>query len=244
MSTKHHNLSQLDAPLPSAADMKFGIVVAEWNREITEALLEGAVQTLRSAGCSDLNIQIKYVPGTFELTLGTQFFAEYTDVDAVIALGCVVQGETRHFDFICQGVTQGITQLQIQWNMPVAFGILTVNDQQQAFDRAGGKYGNKGNEAADLFRKQQATGTTKEYEEALFSTTIDTVGYGKILTANIFIPIKIEDNCYVINYDNTTFYVNTNTGIISKVFYENSNVYCTYKLKNNAVIENEVIKPE
>ena len=109
MSTKHHNLSQLDAPLPSAADMKFGIVVAEWNREITEALLEGAVQTLRSAGCSDLNIQIKYVPGTFELTLGTQFFAEYTDVDAVIALGCVVQGETRHFDFICQGVTQGIT---------------------------------------------------------------------------------------------------------------------------------------
>ena len=148
MTTKHHNLSQLDAPLPSAADMKFGIVVAEWNREITEALLEGAVQTLRSAGCSDLNIQIKYVPGTFELTLGTQFFAEYTDVDAVIALGCVVQGETRHFDFICQGVTQGITQLQIQWNMPVAFGILTVNDQQQAFDRAGGKYGNKGNEAA------------------------------------------------------------------------------------------------
>lgn len=84
----------------------------------------------------------------------------------------------------------------------------------------------------------------KEYEEAFFSTTIDTVGYGKILTANIFTPIKIEDNCYVINYDNTTFYVNTNTGIISKVFYENSNVYCTYKLKNNAVIENEVIKPE
>lgn len=87
-------------------------------------------------------------PALSSLTLGTQFFAEYTDVDAVIALGCVVQGETRHFDFICQGVTQGITQLQIQWNMPVAFGILTVNDQQQAFDRAGGKYGNKGNEAA------------------------------------------------------------------------------------------------
>ena len=84
----------------------------------------------------------------------------------------------------------------------------------------------------------------KEYEEALFSTTIDTVGYGKILTANIFTPIKIEDNCYVINYDNTTFYVNTNMGIISKVFYENGNVSCTYKLKNNSVIENEVIKPE
>ena len=136
MSTKHHNLSQLDAPLPSAADMKFGIVVAEWNREITEALLEGAVQTLRSAGCSDLNIQIKYVPGDFRADSRYPVFSpNIRTSDAVIALGCVVQGETRHFDFICQGVTQGITQLQIQWNMPVAFGILTVNDQQQAFDR-------------------------------------------------------------------------------------------------------------
>ena len=148
MATRHHNLSQFDAPLPSAADMKFCIVVAEWNRDITEALLEGAVRTLRKAGCPDMNIEIKYVPGTFELTLGTQFFAEYSDVDAVIALGCVIQGDTRHFDFICQGVTQGITQLQIQWNMPVSFGILTVNDRQQALDRAGGRLGNKGDEAA------------------------------------------------------------------------------------------------
>ena len=124
--------------------MRFGIVVAEWNREVTEALLEGAVRTLRAAGCPDLNIQIKYVPGTFELALGAQFFAEYTDVDAVIALGCVIQGDTRHFDFICQGVTQGITQLQIQWNMPIAFGVLTVNDMQQALDRCGGRHGNKG----------------------------------------------------------------------------------------------------
>jgi len=144
MATKKHNLSQFDSPLPSAAEMRFGIVVAEWNREVTEALLEGAVRTLRAAGCPDLNIQIKYVPGTFELALGAQFFAEYTDVDAVIALGCVIQGDTRHFDFICQGVTQGITQLQIQWNMPIAFGVLTVNDMQQALDRCG----NKGDEAA------------------------------------------------------------------------------------------------
>ena len=100
--------------------MRFGIVVAEWNREVTEALLEGAVRTLRAAGCPDMNIQVKYVPGTFELSLGAQFFAEYTDVDAVIALGCVIQGDTRHFDFICQGVTQGITQLQIQSNGQVA----------------------------------------------------------------------------------------------------------------------------
>ena len=139
MATKKHNLSQFDSPLPSAAEMRFGIVVAEWNREVTEALLEGAVRTLRAAGCPDLNIQIKYVPGTFELALGAQFFAEYTDVDAVIALGCVIQGDTRHFDFICQGVTQGITQLQIQWNMPIAFGVLTVNDMQQALDRCGGQ---------------------------------------------------------------------------------------------------------
>ena len=148
MATRTHNLSKFDAPLPSAADMKFGIVVAEWNREVTEALLEGAVRTLRNAGCPDLNIQIKYVPGTFELTLGAQFFAEYTDVDAVIALGCVVQVDTRHFDFICHGTTQGIIQLQIQWNMPVIFGVLTVNDMQQAIDRAGGRLGNKGDEAA------------------------------------------------------------------------------------------------
>ena len=148
MATAHHNLSQLDAPLPSAADMRFGIVVAEWNRKVTEALLEGAVRTLRAAGCPDVNIQIKYVPGTFELTLGAQFFAEYTEVDAVIALGCVIQGETRHFDFICQGVTQGITQVQMHWNMPIAFGVLTVENQQQALDRAGGRHGNKGDEAA------------------------------------------------------------------------------------------------
>lgn len=148
MATRHHNLSQFDAPLPSAADMRFGIVVAEWNREITEALLEGAVRTLRAAGCPDVNIQIKFVPGTFELTLGAQFFAEYTDVDAVIALGCVIQGDTRHFDFVCQGVTQGITQLQMQWNMPIAFGVLTVDNKQQALDRAGGCLGNKGDEAA------------------------------------------------------------------------------------------------
>ena len=137
MATKNHNLSKFDSPLPSAADMRFGIVVAEWNREVTEALLEGAVRTLRAAGCPDMNIQVKYVPGTFELSLGAQFFAEYTDVDAVIALGCVIQG-----------VTQGITQLQIQWNMPIAFGVLTVGDMQQALDRCGGRHGNKGDEAA------------------------------------------------------------------------------------------------
>jgi 6,7-dimethyl-8-ribityllumazine synthase len=128
--------------------MKFGVVVSEWNDEVTEALLSGCVRKLRESGCAEHNIQIKYVPGSFELPLGAQFFAEYTDVDAVIVLGCVVQGETRHFDYVCQGVTEGITRLAIDWNMPIAFGVLTTNDMQQALDRAGGKHGNKGDEAA------------------------------------------------------------------------------------------------
>lgn len=148
MATKNKNLSVFESPLPDASEMKFGIVVSQWNKQVTEALLSGAVKTLRKAGCPDMNIIVKYVPGTFELALGAQFFAEYTDVDAVIALGCVIQGETKHFDFVCQGATQGITQLMINWNMPIAFGVLTTNDLQQALDRAGGKYGNKGDEAA------------------------------------------------------------------------------------------------
>lgn len=148
MFEKKKDLSQFTSPLPSAADMRFGIVVSEWNEQVTGELLKGAVRTLKSAGCQEHNILVKYVPGTFELPLGAQFFAEYTDVDAVIALGCVVQGETRHFDYICSGATQGIMQLQITWNMPIAFGVLTTNDMQQALDRAGGKHGNKGDEAA------------------------------------------------------------------------------------------------
>lgn len=148
MAAKKHNLSQIESPLPSASDMKFGIVVSEWNGQITEGLLAGAVRTLKNAGCLDMNIVIKYVPGAFELPLGAQFFAEYTDVDAVIALGCVIQGETRHFDFVCQGVTQGVTQLMLSWDMPVAFGLLTTDDFQQALDRSGGVHGNKGDEAA------------------------------------------------------------------------------------------------
>ncbi|MFI3283045.1 MAG: 6,7-dimethyl-8-ribityllumazine synthase [Rikenellaceae bacterium] len=148
MATKNHNLSVIDSPLPSAKDMRFGIVVAEWNPKITGALAEGAVRTLKSAGALDQNIEVRYVPGTFELALGAQFFAQYTEVDAVIVLGCVIQGDTRHFDYVCDGVTQGITQLQLQWNMPIGFGVLTVNDEQQALDRCGGKHGNKGDETA------------------------------------------------------------------------------------------------
>lgn len=146
--SKKKNLSIFDGPLPSAENMKFGIVVSEWNAAITESLLLGAIKTLKAAGCPDRNIQVKYVPGSFELPLGAQFFAEYTDVGAVIALGCVIQGDTKHFDYVCQGVTQGVMQLMLNWNMPVAFGILTTDNMQQAEDRAGGRHGNKGDEAA------------------------------------------------------------------------------------------------
>lgn len=147
MATK--NLSEYDInSVPSASSMKFGIIVAEWNYEVTGALAQGAVDTLKKHGASDENINVKHVPGTFELTLGAQYLAEYANVDAIIALGCVIQGETRHFDFICHGVTQGITELNMKYNKPFIFGVLTTDNQQQALDRAGGRLGNKGDEAA------------------------------------------------------------------------------------------------
>ncbi len=147
MATK--DLSQYDInSVPSAAEMRFGIVTAEWNPEITMALTEGAVSTLKKHGANSDNIVLKFVPGSFELPLGAQFLAEYDNVDAVIVLGCVIQGETRHFDYICEGVTQGIKDLNLKYNKPFIFGVLTTGNQQQALDRAGGKHGNKGDEAA------------------------------------------------------------------------------------------------
>jgi len=147
MST--NDLSAYDPEkVPDASEMRFGIVVSDWNQNVTWSLLEGAVNTLKKHGAKSKNIVVKHVPGSFELTLGAQFLAEYDDLDAVICLGCVIQGETPHFTFICQGVTQGITQLNMEYNIPFIFGILTTNTSQQAIDRAGGKHGNKGDEAA------------------------------------------------------------------------------------------------
>jgi 6,7-dimethyl-8-ribityllumazine synthase len=143
------NLSVYDPEsVPDASKMRFGIVVADWNSEVTWSLLKGAVKTLKKYGATDDSIVVKHVPGSFELTLGAQLLAEYDDLDAVICLGCVIQGETPHFTYICQGVTQGITQLNMEYNIPFIFGVLTTNNQQQAIDRAGGKLGNKGDEAA------------------------------------------------------------------------------------------------
>jgi 6,7-dimethyl-8-ribityllumazine synthase len=143
------NLSDYDPEsVPDAGKMRFGIVVSDWNREVTWSLLNGALSTLKKHGVTENNIIVKHVPGSFELTLGAQFLAEYDDLDAVICLGCVVQGETPHFSYICQGVTHGITQLNMEYNIPFIFGVLTTNTQQQAVERAGGKLGNKGDEAA------------------------------------------------------------------------------------------------
>ena len=143
------DLSRYDtASVPDAVEMRFGIVVADWNSEVTSRLLNGAVKTLRKHGATEENIVVKHVPGSFELTLGAQLLAEYDDLDAVICLGCVIQGETPHFTYICQSVTHGITELNLEYNIPFIFGVLTTLNLEQAMDRAGGKHGNKGDEAA------------------------------------------------------------------------------------------------
>ena len=149
MASNLKNLSDFgDAEIPNGSDMKIGIAVAQWNKEITSALFNGAKQTLLKHEVKEDNIISVSVPGTFELTLAAQNLLEYTDVDVVIVLGCVIQGETRHFDFICQSVTQGVTELNIKYNQPVIFGVLTTDNLEQAQERAGGKLGNKGDEAA------------------------------------------------------------------------------------------------
>jgi 6,7-dimethyl-8-ribityllumazine synthase len=149
MATAYQNLSKYDFnSVPNGSDLSIGIVVAEWNRNITEKLLEGACNTLERHGVKAENIFIKRVPGSFELTYGARRMAETGEVNAVIILGCVIKGETPHFDYICSGVTQGLTELNLMCDIPFIFGLLTTNTMQQAEDRAGGKYGNKGDEAA------------------------------------------------------------------------------------------------
>ncbi|HPR72376.1 MAG TPA: 6,7-dimethyl-8-ribityllumazine synthase [Bacteroidales bacterium] len=134
--------------IPVADGMRFGVVVSEWNSEITDKLLEGVLNTLKKHGTKEDNIRVIHVPGSFELTAGARLLAEKKDYDAIICLGCVIQGETPHFTYICQGVTQGITQLNIDYGIPFIFGVLTTNTLQEAKDRAGGIHGNKGDEAA------------------------------------------------------------------------------------------------
>ena len=127
---------------------KIGIAVSEWNQQITANLAEAAINTLKKYGYNKKNIILKSVPGSFELPLAAKYMIDYLKVDAVICLGCVIQGETRHFDFVCSGVTQGIMDLTLLTGVPISFGLLTTNNLQQAIDRSGGKLGNKGDEAA------------------------------------------------------------------------------------------------
>lgn len=149
MSTADKNLSVFSTEeLPEIANKKFAIIVAEWNSEVTEKLFEGAFQTLIQHGALVQNIERSNVPGSFELTLASHWYAQREDVDAVIALGVVIQGETKHNDYINHAVAQGITNVGIKNNKPVIFGVLTPNTMQQAVDRAGGIHGNKGDEAA------------------------------------------------------------------------------------------------
>lgn len=149
MASVNKNLSEFQTnELPEIQHKKFAILVSEWNEEVTNALYLGAFETLMKHGAQEKNIIRLKVPGSFELTLGAQKMAQKPEIDAVICLGCVIQGETRHFDFICQAVAHGITEVSIKFNKPVIFGVLTPNTQAQAMDRAGGKHGNKGDEAA------------------------------------------------------------------------------------------------
>jgi 6,7-dimethyl-8-ribityllumazine synthase len=149
MATQLKNLSDFsNSPIPSAARYKFGIAVAEWNAEITNALYQGAYQSLISNGALPENIHTYPVPGSFELTSAADMLLKALNIDAVICLGCVIQGETRHFDFICNAVANGVSNVAIKYSKPVIFGVLTTDNQQQAIDRAGGKHGNKGDEAA------------------------------------------------------------------------------------------------
>ena len=151
MATIHHNLSEYDTTtIPDATEMRIGIVVSEWNEQITGSLLKGAVDTLKKHGVKDENLFIETVPGSFELPFGAKCMAQSKkmDLDAVILLGCVIRGGTPHFDYVCEGVTQGTMSLNTTHDIPFIFGLLTTDDMQQAEDRAGGIHGNKGDEAA------------------------------------------------------------------------------------------------
>lgn len=149
MASSIKNLSDFShIQVADASPYKFGIVVAQWNAEITGALLNGAIAGLEKHGVKEDNIKIIEVPGSFELISGADIILRDDSFDSVICLGCVIQGETRHFDFICNAVANGISNTSLKYNKPVIFGVLTTDNQQQALDRAGGIHGNKGEEAA------------------------------------------------------------------------------------------------
>ena len=149
MATANRNLSEYNKDfVPNGAGFRIGIIVSEWNDSITLNLLKGAKEALLENGVKEEDIMVRFVPGAFELPLGAQFMCEYTNIDGVIAIGVVIQGETKHFDYVCEGTTQGIKDVNLEYNTPVSFCVLTDNNMQQSIDRSGGKHGNKGVESA------------------------------------------------------------------------------------------------
>lgn len=149
MATENKNLSQYDKnTLPCIKNKRFGIVTSQWNESITANLQQGAVDTLLDCGACIENISLQSVPGSFELINGAKRMLDKKIFDAIIVIGCVIQGETKHFDFVCQGVTQGIAQLNAMQSVPIIFCVLTDNTIEQSIERSGGKHGNKGVEAA------------------------------------------------------------------------------------------------
>lgn len=149
MATANKNLSSYNPEtVPDGKAMKIGIVASEWNGDITQNLVSGAVETLKKHGVLEENMPLNWVPGSFELPVASRWMLESQKLDAVICIGSVIQGETKHFDFVCQAVSQGVKDVSLATGKPVIFGVLTDNTQQQAIDRSGGKHGNKGDEAA------------------------------------------------------------------------------------------------
>lgn len=149
MATVNKNLSEYDKnTVPDARNFRFGIVVSEWNETITEGLFDGAIQTLLENQVPSQHIIRWNVPGSFELIFGARQMHEKLELDAVIVIGCVIKGETMHFEFVCEGVTQGMKDLNLLYDVPTIFCVLTDNNMQQSLDRSGGKHGNKGVEAA------------------------------------------------------------------------------------------------
>lgn len=173
MSSADKNLSSYDeSTLPSAEKLKFGIVVADWNKEITHALYEGCYDTLIKHGAKAENIHSLQVPGTFELPQGARILNKNRNVDATICIGCVIKGETSHNEYINMSVAQGLQNMAIATSKPFIFGVLTPNSMEQAIDRAGGQYGNKGVEAAVTALRM--AGLTAELEGEGSS-----IGFGK-----------------------------------------------------------------
>lgn len=149
MSSKNNNLSKgSEQDLPTIKDFHIGVVISDWNEDITYSLRDGCLEILKKFGATDESIHLVHVPGAYELPMGARIILSSERVDAVICIGCVIKGETQHDEYINNAVAQGIMNLGLTSGKPVVFGVLTPNDHQQALDRAGGKYGNKGVEAA------------------------------------------------------------------------------------------------